>query len=78
MTKEPEANLTDGAYPASWDQVAEIRVFRATTDEWERLITWRGDMKRKGWRLLRVNTKDTEIIAVFGRTREEMNPEDAP
>jgi hypothetical protein len=61
-------------YPPDWDQVADIRVFHTTSNEWERLISWRGDMKRKGWRLLRVTTDNKDITAVFGRTREDLKP----
>lgn len=75
---EQDKDNPDRPYPASWDDVADIRVFRAEVAEWERLITWRGDMKRKGWKLLRVNTKDTEITAVFGRTRTDMNSDALP
>ena len=75
---EQDKDKTDPPYPASWDQVAEIRVFRATVSEWERLIAWRGDMKRKGWKLLRVNTRDTEITAIFGRTRSDLNSDALP
>ena len=60
------------AYPANWEQVADLRVFRATPKEWERLVSWRGDMKKKGWKLLRVTTTRGQLVAVFGRTRQEL------
>ena len=60
------------AYPQAWDEVAEIRVFRASQSEWQRLISWRSEMGRKGWKLLRVNTKHSQIVAIFGRTRGEL------
>ena len=59
-------------YPPDWEQVAELRVFKTTHKEWGRLITWRGDMKKKGWKLLRVTTSTGQLIAVFGRTRQEL------
>lgn len=59
-------------YPESWEKVAELRVFRTTNDEWAKLITWRSDMKRKGWKLLRVTTEGSRMAAVFGRTRGEL------
>jgi hypothetical protein len=59
-------------YPETWDEVAELRVFRTTVPKWASLIGWRGEMRRKGWKLLRVATEAGEIIAVFGRTRAEL------
>jgi hypothetical protein len=59
-------------YPPSWEEVAELRVFKTTPDEWTRLIAWRADMRRKGWKLLRVNTEEHEMVAVFGKTRPEL------
>jgi len=59
-------------YPPEWDDVAEIRVFRATETEWSRLLSWRQDMRRRGWKLLRVDTSGTQIVAIFGRTRSEL------
>jgi hypothetical protein len=29
-------------------------------------------MKKKGWKLLKVTTEGEELIAVFGRTRDEL------
>ena len=59
-------------YPVDWEKVAEIRVFRTTPKEWQRLVSWRGDMKKKGWKLLRVTTDRGELVGVFGRTRAEL------
>lgn len=56
-------------YPADWERVADVRVFRAAPGEWEKLAGWRTEMLRKGWRLLRVQSDARELIAVFGRTR---------
>ncbi len=62
-------------YPESWDKVAELRVFRTNPSQWAKLISWRNEMKRKGWKLLKVSTEKTEMTAVFGRTREGLgNP----
>jgi len=59
-------------YPPSWERVAELRVFKTSPDEWTRLIAWRADMRRRGWKLLRVNTEENEMVAVFGKTRPEL------
>ena len=59
-------------YPVDWEDVAELRVFRTTEERWQRLIGWRSDMKRKGWKLLRVAAVAGELVAVFGRTKEEL------
>ncbi len=59
-------------YPAYWEQVADLRVFHTTLPEWEKLIGWRADMRRKGWRLLRVTSSSSEIVAIFGRTKAEL------
>ncbi len=58
--------------PESWEQVAELRVFRATQQHWERLLGWRREMRKKGWKLLRVNSSSDELVATFGRTRAEL------
>ena len=59
-------------YPVDWERVAELRVFRTTPHEWEKLIRWRSDMRRKGWRLLQVSSDAGDLVAVFGRTKEEL------
>lgn len=56
-------------YPASWEERADIRVLRAPSAHWEKLIGWRGDMTRRGWRLLKVHSEGGELVAVFGRPR---------
>jgi hypothetical protein len=58
-------------YPAQWERVADLRVFRTTTEDWEKLIAWRGDMRKRGWRLLRVTHEGPELVAVFGRTKSD-------
>jgi hypothetical protein len=68
----PADSLDDRPYPETWEAVAELRVFRATAPKWTSLIGWRAEMRRKGWKLLRVTTDSGEITAVFGRTRTEL------
>jgi len=63
---------TDQPYPPSWEEVAELRVLRAAERDWERLIGWRAELGKKGWRLLQVSAEAGEIIAVFGRTKSEL------
>lgn len=62
----------DAPYPLSWENVAELRVFRTTPERWQRLLRWRGDMRRRGWKLLQVTEFSGELVAVFGRTRAEL------
>lgn len=64
-------------YPESWEQVADLRVFRTDPDDWDRLATWRQDMRKRGWKLLRVTSDDTELVAVFGKTKTDLNPANA-
>lgn len=59
----------DKPYPAHWDQVAEIRVLRAPANDWDKLSVWGADMKKRGWRLLQVNSDSGQIVAVFGKSR---------
>jgi hypothetical protein len=58
-------------YPPQWEAVADLRVFRTTTQQWDKLITWRADMRKRGWKLLRVSSEGLEIVAIFGRTKAE-------
>jgi len=44
-------------------------VLKAKAAEWHKLSPWRVDMTRMGWSLLKVTTTDTELMAIFGRTR---------
>jgi hypothetical protein len=75
----PVADVPGGQpYPETWQEVAELRVFRTTAPKWASLIGWRADMRRKGWKLLRVVTEGGEIVAVFGRTRTELKQREAP
>jgi hypothetical protein len=64
--RRPSPPLT---YPAHWNDLADVRVLRARPDEWPKLSTWRRDMTRRGWALLRVTTTDDELTAVFGKTK---------
>ena len=66
------ADTPNRAYPVEWDAVAELRVFRTTAPRWTSLIAWRAEMRRKGWKLLKVATESGEVIGVFGRTRAEL------
>jgi hypothetical protein len=59
-------------YPPDWEEVAELRVLRTREQHWQRLIGWRAELSRMGWRLLRVNASDGELVAVFGRTKYEL------
>jgi hypothetical protein len=58
-------------YPADWESVADLRVLRTDAEDWPRLASWRQDMHRRGWRLLRVTSDGPELVAVFGRTKAE-------
>ena len=64
-------------YPAHWEQVADLRVFRTTAEEWEKLIGWRADMGKRGCKLLRVASEGAEMVAVFGRTKAERESHEA-
>jgi hypothetical protein len=62
-------------YPPHWETVADLRVFRTTAQQWEKLIGWRADMRKRGWKLLRVSSDGPEMVAVFGRTKGERGAE---
>ena len=72
MPDRADAPAPDHPYPEQWDEVAEVRVFRTTVPKWTNLIAWRAEMRRKGWKLLKVATESEEMIGVFGRTRTEL------
>jgi hypothetical protein len=59
-------------YPAEWENVADLRVFRTTPSEWEKLIAWRADMNKRGWKLLKVTSDDRELVAIFGKTKSSI------
>jgi hypothetical protein len=73
MAKEDIPNRADH-YPRSWEHVAQLRVFRTSTGEWDKVVGWRTDMLKRGWKLLRVSTDAEEIVAVFGKTRIGQRP----
>jgi hypothetical protein len=56
-------------YPRSWENVAHLRVLRTSTGEWDKVVSWRADMVKRGWKLLRVSSDAEEVVAVFGKTR---------
>ena len=68
MAKESSINGST-PYPRSWENVAQLRVFRTSTGEWDKVVGWRADMVKRGWKLLRVSSDAEEIVAVFGKTR---------
>ena len=63
--------MSSKPYPAHWESVADLRVFRTTEQQWEKLIGWRADMRKRGWKLLRVSSDGPEMVAIFGRTKAE-------
>lgn len=70
MTAKPPKPATPTTpYPPHWENVADLRVFRTTAGEWEKLIGWRTDMRKRGWKLLKITSEETEVVAIFGRTK---------
>jgi hypothetical protein len=69
VTTQPPGSPKPVPYPRHWENVADLRVFRATAEEWEKLIVWRTDMLKRGWKLLKVTSEETEVVAIFGRTK---------
>ncbi len=69
MTTQPPGSSKTAPYPPHWENVADLRVFRTTAEEWEKLIGWRTDMRKRGWKLLKVMSEETEVVAIFGRTK---------
>jgi hypothetical protein len=63
--------MTSKPYPQQWEEVADLRVFRTTAEEWDKLLSWRTDMRKRGWKLLRVSSDGPELVAIFGRTRSD-------
>lgn len=63
--------MTIKPYPAHWEAVADLRVFRTTAEEWQKLLAWRADMRKRGWKLLRVSSDGPEMVAIFGRTKND-------
>ncbi len=62
--------MPEPLYPPAWDRTADVRIFRAPEHDWAKLSVWSADMRRRGWRLLRVVTEGEQLVAIFGRTRE--------
>ena len=71
MALPPSSSSAPKPYPPQWESVADLRVFRTTSQEWEKLIAWRADMQKHGWKLLRVSSDGPEIVAIFGRTKAD-------
>jgi hypothetical protein len=69
VTTQPPGSPKSAPYPPHWENVADLRVFRTTAEEWEKLIVWRTDMRKRGWKLLKVMSEETEVVAIFGRTK---------
>src|SRR5437667_4520800 len=65
MALPPTSSLPSKPYPAQWEEVADLRVFRTTAHEWEKLIGWRADMRKRGWKLLRVASEGGEMVAIL-------------
>ena len=74
----PPSSFVSKPYPPHWEAVAELRVFRSTSEEWEKLIGWRADMRKRGWKLLRVSSDGPEMVAIFGRTKIDRTHAAAP
>jgi hypothetical protein len=56
-------------YPPRWESTTDLRVFRTSPRDWEKLLAWRTDMRQRGWRLLRISNEGKELVAVFGRSK---------
>ena len=69
MSLKTSGSGSERLYPRSWEDVAHLRVFRTSTGDWDKVVGWRTEMIKKGWRLLRVSGDAEEIVAVFGKTR---------
>ncbi|HET7791639.1 MAG TPA: hypothetical protein VFK78_12670 [Gemmatimonadales bacterium] len=50
-------------------------MFRTSAEEWERLLGWRADMRKRGWKLLRVSSEGPEMVAIFGRNKPDRTSE---
>jgi hypothetical protein len=74
MARSPSPQDPIRPYPESWEQVADLRVFRTDATDWDRLATWRQDMRKRGWKLLKVTSDEVELVAVFGKTKTDLNP----
>jgi hypothetical protein len=79
MSRPSASHDKNKPYPDAWEQVADLRVFRTDARDWDRLATWRTDMRKRGWKLLKVTSDDVELVAVFGKTKtkSDLNPASA-
>jgi hypothetical protein len=69
MSRQTSSQDRSKPYPESWEQVADLRVFRTSAADWDRLSSWRQDMRKRGWKLLKVTSDEVELVAVFGKTK---------
>jgi hypothetical protein len=69
MTSMSPPHRAPKPYPAAWERATEIRVLRAPAGDWTKVVAWRTDLARHGWKLLQLSSDDREITAVFGKTR---------
>jgi hypothetical protein len=74
MSKASTAQERLKPYPDAWEKSADLRVLRTAAGDWERLIAWRADMRKRGWKLLRVTSDESEMVAVFGKTKTDLVP----
>lgn len=63
------AKPSDRPYPANWEAVADLKVLRTASGDWDKVVAWRTDMLKRGWKLLRITSDGSETVAVFGKTR---------
>lgn len=77
MVRSTHLHDRDKPYPEGWENVADLRVFRTPAGEWEKLISWRADMRKHGWRLLKVTSDENELVAVFGKTKSNLRAANA-
>lgn len=69
MAPTGKKDAPDKPYPATWENVAYLRVFRTAAEDWEKVTSWRSEMVKRGWKLLRVSSDAHEIVAVFGKSK---------
>jgi hypothetical protein len=69
MNRPPSQGSQAKPYPPAWENVADLRVLRTAAGDWPKLISWRAEMSKHGWKLLQVNSDERELVAVFGKTK---------
>jgi len=69
MSRPPSQFTQAKPYPPAWENVADLRVLRTAAGDWPKLISWRAEMSRHGWKLLQVNSDEHELVAIFGKTK---------